>query len=137
MADYRDNYQRIQAADAGVVGVSVDTPDQAEPMRQELQLPFPILCDTERRVIRDWDIYNPREHKGIPVPSVFLVDRDRNVRYVSRDGIAMRVAASEVALFLESGSNANDMQRKLQVPSPADFYRGVRNSLHGRMGGSS
>jgi len=137
LADYRDNYQRIQAAGARVVGVSVDTPEQAEPMRQELQLPFPILCDTQRRVIRDWDIYNLREHKGIPVPSVFLLDRDRNVRYVSRDGIAMRILASEVALFLESGSKADDMRRKLQVPTPADFYRGVRNSLRGRMGGSS
>jgi len=120
-----------------VVGVSVDTPEQAEPMRRELQLPFPILCDTERRVIRDWDIYNPREHKGIPVPSVFLVDRDRKVHYVSRDGIAMRIAASELALFLESGLDADEMRRKLQVPTPSDFYRGVRNSLRGRRGGSS
>jgi peroxiredoxin len=137
LADYRDNYQRIQAAGAGVIAVSVDTPEQADPMRRELHLPFPILCDTERRVLRDWDIYNPREHKGIPVPSVFLIDRDRTVRYVSIDGIAMRIPASEIAQLLESGSNAVPVRRKLQVPTPADFFRGVRNSIRGKTGTSS
>ena len=63
--DYREHYQEIRAADAGIVAVSVDTREKSEVLRLELDLPFPILCDTERRVVKDWDIYNAREKGGI------------------------------------------------------------------------
>ncbi len=66
MADYRDHYPEIQSAGASLVAVSVDAPGKSEALRNHLSLPFPILCDTERRVVRDWGIYNTREKGALP-----------------------------------------------------------------------
>jgi peroxiredoxin len=129
LADYRKHYEKIRAAGASVVAVSVDPPERADSMRRELHLPFTILCDTDRRVVRDWDIYNSRERGGIAKPSVFLIDRDRSVRYVSVDGIATRVPASEIIRLLQSVVEAPTARRKLYIPTPTDMFRAVRSSL--------
>lgn len=129
MADYRDHFQKIRAAGASVVAVSVDPPETAESMRRELRLPFSVLCDTDHRVIRGWDIYNSRERGGIPKPSVFLIDRDRTVRYASLDSIASRVPASEMVGLLKTLGEARPIRRKLYIPTPGDFFRALRGSL--------
>src|SRR5260370_67525 len=54
LADYRERYLEIRSAGADVVAVSVDAPDKSEALRVRLSLPFAILCDTERRVVREW-----------------------------------------------------------------------------------
>ena len=129
MANYRNHFEEIRAAGASFVAVSVDPPESADAMRRELRLPFTVLCDTDRRVIRDWDIYNSRERGGIPKPSLFLIDRDRTVRFASLDSIATRVPASEVVDLLQTVAAARPVRRKLYIPTPADWFRGVRNSL--------
>lgn len=138
MADYRKNYAEIRAAGATVFAVSVDPPEKSDPVRRELNLPFSILCDTDRRVIRDWDIYNAREKGGIAKPAVFLIDRDRTVRYVSVDSVATRVPAVEIVRLLGSLADGRTARRKVYIPTPADFVRAVRNSLRsGRPGSQS
>jgi peroxiredoxin Q/BCP len=129
LADYREHYEKIRRAGASIVAISVDPPDRAESVRRELHLPFPILCDTDRRVVREWNIYNSRERSGIAKPSVFLIDRDRTVRYASLDSIATRVPASEIVRLLESTAQAPTARRKIYIPTPADFFRVARSSL--------
>jgi alkyl hydroperoxide reductase subunit AhpC len=90
---------------------------------------FAILCDTERRVVRDWDIFNARERGGIAKPSVFLIDRDCTVRYASLDGIASRVPASELVRLLQTVAEARPARRKLYIPTPGDWVRAIRNSF--------
>jgi alkyl hydroperoxide reductase subunit AhpC len=101
-------------------------------LRQQLHLPFAILCDTERRVVRDWDIYNPRERGGIAKPALFLIDRDRTVHYASLDGIASRVHASEVVSLLQTIAGALPARRKLYIPTPGDWFRAIRNGLRSK-----
>lgn len=60
-----------------MVAVSVDAPETSEALRVQLSLPFRILCDTERRVVRDWDLYDARERGGIAKPAVFVIDPNR------------------------------------------------------------
>ena len=98
-------------------------------MRRELHLPFTVLCDTDRHVVRDWDIYNSRERGGIAKPSVFLIDRDRIVRYVSLDTVATRVPASEIVRLLKSAMEVPAARRRLYIPTPTDMFRAVRSSL--------
>jgi len=81
LADYRDHYDEIRASGADVVAVSVDPPEASEAVRRDLPLPFTILCDTERRVAQEWDVYNPRERGGIAKPALFIIDPGRTVRY--------------------------------------------------------
>jgi peroxiredoxin len=129
LADYRKHSEEIRARGANVVAVAVDPPEKSEPVRRELNLPFAILCDTDRRVVRDWDIYNAREKGGIAKPAVFLIDRNRTVRYVSIDSVATRVPASEIVRLLGSVAEGRIPRRKVYIPTPADFVRAVRHSL--------
>ena len=121
MADYREHYGEIRATGASVAAISVDPPEKSDAVRQELQLPFPILCDTERRVVQQWDIYNAREKGGIAKPAIFIIDRDRSVRYHSIDTKSVRVPASEIVRIPPA-------RRKLYFPRLADFIRAIRNA---------
>jgi peroxiredoxin len=137
LADYRKHSEEIRAVGADVAPVSVDPPERAEVMRRELHLPFTVLCDTERRVVREWDIYNERERGGIAKPCVFVIDRDRRVSFFSLDGVAKRVSAEEIVRLLKSAGNAGDPRRKVYIPSPADMFRAVRDNLRGKPRGST
>jgi len=96
LADYRDHYDEIRAYGSNLAAVSVDPPQTSEAVRRDLRLPFKILCDTARRVVRQWDIYNSRERGGIAKPAVFIIDPGRTVRYASVDGVSSRVAPPEI-----------------------------------------
>ena len=129
MADYREHYEEIRAAGATLAGISVDPPEASEALRRQLCLPFPILCDTERRIVQDWDVYNRREKGGIAKPAVFIIGSDLTVRYVSLDTVSMRVPASETLRILRSTWPVGAARRRLYIPTPAEFLRGIRNLL--------
>jgi len=129
LADYRDHYTEIRAVGANIVAASVDPPRKSEAVRRELHLPFPILCDTERRVIQDWDIYNPREKGGIAKPAVFVIGPDRVLRYSSADEVAKRVPASEIVGVLSSARA--QPRRKVYIPHFGDFVLALRNKARG------
>lgn len=111
-----------------MVAGSVDPPAKSEALRRELRLPFPTLCDTERRVIKDWGIYNPKERGGIAKPALFVIDRDRTVQYSKIDHVATRVPASEIVRILR-GTGQREAQRKVYIPHLGDFFRAIRNML--------
>ena len=128
MADYRDRYEEIRASGANFAAVSVDPPEKSEAVRRELHLPFIILCDSSRRVVQEWDIYNAREKGGIAKPAVFILDRGRLVRFASVDTVASRVPASEIAAFLRR-MREDPPARKFKFPHPGDFSRAIRNMI--------
>jgi peroxiredoxin len=129
LADYREHYEQIQTLGANVVAIAVDPPEKSETVRRDLNLPFAILCDTDRRLVRDWDIFNSREKGGIAKPAVFLIDRDRTVRYMSVDSVASRVPAAEIVRLLKPVAGRGIPRRKVYIPTPADIFRAVRNLL--------
>jgi peroxiredoxin len=130
LAEYRDRYDEIRAAGAEVVAISVDRADQSERLRRELELPFPILSDADRRVVREWNIFNPREHGGIAKPSVFVITTGREVLFSSIDSVHKRVPASDVVRMLRTRS-FDRAHRRAYAPRLGDFARGLRN-LFGR-----
>lgn len=128
MADYREHYAEIRAAGADVAAVSVDPPEKSAVVRSQLQLPFEILCDTDRRVVRGWDIYNAKEKGGIAKPATFILDPGRMVRFASIDGVAKRVPASEIAAYLRDARTAAP-SRKSYFPRPGHWVRAIRNGF--------
>jgi peroxiredoxin len=136
LADYRDHYEEIRAASATLAAISVDPPEASEALRRQLCLPFTILCDTERRIVQDWDVYNPREKGGIAKPAVFIIGSDLTVHYVSLDTLSMRVPASEILRILRSTGPVRPVRRRLYIPTLAGILRAIRNllrfSLHSR-----
>ena len=117
------------SAGASVAAVSVDAPDKSEALRVHLALPFPILCDSERRVVREWGIYNSREKGGIAVPAVFIIDPSRVVTYASVDTVARRVPAAEIVSLLQSAPKAQPVRRRLYIPLFSDWFRAIRNVI--------
>jgi peroxiredoxin len=129
LADYREHYEEIRSVSATLAGISVDPPEASEALRRQLCLPFSILCDTERRIVQDWDVYNRREKGGIAKPAVFIIGSDLTVHYVSLDTVSMRVPALEILRILRSTGPVRPARRKLYIPTPAGFIRGIRNLL--------
>jgi len=107
----------------------VDPPDASEALRIHLSLPFPILCDTDRRVVRDWGIYNSRERGGIAIPAVFIIDPRNVVRYASVDAVVTRVPAAEIVHLLQNADNAHPIRRRVHVPLFSDWVRAIRNNI--------
>jgi len=120
LADYRDHYPEIQSAGASVVAVSVDAFNKSEALRVDLSLPFPILCDTEHRVVRDWGIYNSEEKGGIAKPAVFIIDSSQVVRYAAVDAVVKRVPATEIVSVLQKAAEAQRIRRRVHVPLLSD-----------------
>lgn len=131
MAEYGAHYEEIRAAGADVVVVSVDSPNKSAALRHNLRLPFVILSDTEKRVVKEWGIYNSRERGGIAIPSVFILDRRRTVQYASIDSTFARIPTEEIVRILQSPSEARSAARKRYLPRLSDFFRAIRNNIRG------
>jgi peroxiredoxin len=112
-----------------MAAVSVDAAAASEALRAQLSLPFPILCDVERRVIREWDLLNARERGGIAKPSVFVIAPDLRTRYAAVDTVASRVPAAGILSALEAGRDDAPIRRKTYIPFPGDWIRAIRNNF--------
>jgi len=127
LADFRDHYEEIRAAGATLVAISVDAPEVSEAMRRQIGLPFTILSDTERQVVKAWDIYNSREKGGIAKPAVFIIGSGLTTQFASLDTVAVRVPASEIVRILRGLQPAALARRRVYIPTLANFIRGLRN----------
>ena len=128
MAEYARHHDAIRAAGAEVAALSVDSPARSEALRAELALPFPILSDASRRVVRAWDLYNPREMGGIAVPAVFAIGPDQVVRYRSIDATRQRVSTDGVLRFLRGETEAESVGRERVRAGLGDFARAFANA---------
>jgi peroxiredoxin len=131
LAEYRDRLPEIEAADASVVALSVDGPERSEAVRRRLSLPFSILCDTSRRVLERWHLLNRGEKGGIAYPAVFVVDRDRRIRYRSLDRTAQRVSTGDVLRFLRGAPAEAEPRRRVVLPRLREWRVAIGNALRG------
>lgn len=115
-----------------MVAVSVDAPEKSESVRRDLRLPFPVLSDSGRRVVREWGIYSPHEKGGIAQPAVFILAPDRTVQFASVDQVASRVPGNEILRRLSERGPGPGGNRKRLIPGPTSFFRAIRNGI--RMG---
>lgn len=132
MADYRDHYTQLSAAGASVIAVSVDTAAQSEALRAQLSLPFSLLCDTERHVIREWNLLDASERGGIAKPSVFIIEPGLLVRYAAVDTVVRRVPGAEVLSELKGGPDTAQIRRKTYLPLLGDWMRAFQNGFRKR-----
>jgi peroxiredoxin len=105
----------------------VDASEKSEALRVDLSLPFPILCDTERRVVKDWDIYNSQEKGGIAKPAVFIIEPGRVILYASVDTVARRVPAAQIVSLLRAGPRP--VRRRVYFPLLFEWISAIRNRI--------
>ncbi len=74
----RDSIANLEDLDAEVLGISVNDPFSNKAFHEENALNFPLLCDYNRQVVKDYDVYheNFAGLKGYTAAkrSVFILD---------------------------------------------------------------
>jgi thioredoxin-dependent peroxiredoxin len=74
----RDLHTAIQGAGLDVAGVSPQNPESHRKFREKYQLPFTLLSDTEKVVIKMYDVVGPL---GFGVRrGTYLIDQARRIR---------------------------------------------------------
>jgi peroxiredoxin len=135
LADYSQHLEDFRAAGAELVAISVDDATRAEPVRQELGIRFPLLCDTRRQVVTAYGLLNSREKGGIAFPAAFVIDRERVVLFRALEEVASRVSVEELLALVRElgrGAGASTTPHKRGVWPGAMFVRATMNALrHG------
>lgn len=74
----RDLHEDLAAAGINVAGISPDTPDRHHRFRATHELPFTLLCDPDKEVIKMYDVNGPL---GFGVRrATYLIDTGRTIR---------------------------------------------------------
>ncbi len=95
----RHVYNQIKQLDAEVLTVSTDSLASLLKYKTKTETPFPMLSDEKGEVIlqygvkNDWTPYK----RGIPHPSIYIIDRTQIVRFVEvRQNYFFRVKMSTI-----------------------------------------
>jgi len=84
MVTFRDRLDELHAAGADLYGVSIDSPFSLREFADQNELNFPLVGDTEKEVIDDYDVrmdFPPVDLEGVAKRAVFVVDGSGTVTY--------------------------------------------------------
>ena len=83
LCTFNNRMSQLNAADAQVYGISVDTFFALKAFRDNQHLSFPLLSDFNKEVIRLYDVYfeDMIGLKGLARRAVFVVDKDGVIRH--------------------------------------------------------
>ena len=83
LCTFRDSMAKLNAANATVYGISVDTSFSLAEFKKQQNLNFPLLSDFNKEVIQAYGVFNPDMIglKGIAKRSTFVIDKDGVVRH--------------------------------------------------------
>ena len=138
MAEFRDLFDDFRSLGVHIAALAVDSPEQSDRVCRQYHLPFPILCDTQKEVVRAWGLFNAKEKGGIAVPAVVLLGCDRRIRLIMIEGVASRVRAADLLEFLRahpaSGFSGHDLhsgsqRQRVIFPLLVDWGRAIWNSI--------
>jgi len=69
-----------------VLGVSADTPTIQEKFKQKYNLPFPLLCDVERKAAKAYGVLREKNLYGNKVTGIdrttFVIDGDGKIKKI-------------------------------------------------------
>ena len=82
----RDNYEQFLAEGYIVIGVSTQDAKSHKRFIEKNALPFPLICDTERRLVEQLGVYGEKKMYGKTVMGVF-----RTTFIADENGIVTRI----------------------------------------------
>lgn len=62
--DLRDNYLRFQSLGYSILGVSKDSADSHRKFAQKYSLPFPLIADTDRKILEAYQAWGEKNMYG-------------------------------------------------------------------------
>jgi peroxiredoxin len=85
MCEFRDSMARLVNLKAQVIGISVNDPFSNKAFAEKNRLPFPILSDYKREVIKTYGLESPNfaglNGYTVAKRSIFILDEKGTVRY--------------------------------------------------------
>ncbi|XHH08530.1 MAG: redoxin domain-containing protein [Candidatus Bathyarchaeia archaeon] len=82
---FRDSMSRLIDLEAQVIGVSVNDPASNKAFSEDNRLPFPVLSDINREVLRTYGLEQAATtEQGYPMVkrSIFILDKTGVIRYI-------------------------------------------------------
>ncbi|HEX4036876.1 MAG TPA: thioredoxin-dependent thiol peroxidase [Acidobacteriaceae bacterium] len=80
---FRDQFKKIQAAGAVVLGISRDTPQAQKKFREKYDLPYPLLADVDETVSNQFGVLKEKNMYGKKVMGIerttFLIGPDQKL----------------------------------------------------------
>ena len=65
-----------------IIAIGVDPPEKLAESAQKWGVDFPLLSDPDLEVAHSYGVaYRAPGKSGLPVPAVFLVDKDRRIQF--------------------------------------------------------
>lgn len=64
VCNLRDHYQELKDEGYSLVGVSADSQERQKNFHMKNNLPFPLLADTEKKVINAYGVWGPKKFMG-------------------------------------------------------------------------
>ena len=68
---FRDNYAALQQKGLAIIGVSVDSEASHQKFIKKFDLPFPLIADTDMKVVNDYGVYGEKSMYGRKYMGVF------------------------------------------------------------------
>lgn len=99
---FRDNFPKVETANAVVFGVSADTQEELKAWQQKEKLPYDLLSDIDHTMLEAWGawdtmVFKERSFTG-PVRSFWVIDEDgkiiaEQVKVTPQDSVDKALAA--------------------------------------------
>jgi peroxiredoxin Q/BCP len=103
---FRDNYSQVEQYDAVIIGVSADSAESHQRFRKEHELPFPLIADPEKELIRMYDAIG---FLGLTTARItYVIDKQGTIAAAMRHDLAIGRHLTDVLEAL----------RSLQAPVP-------------------
>lgn len=84
--DLRDNYQMWLDKGYKVIGVSPDSEKSHQKFISKFELPFPLIADVDKKIIKDYGAWGPkklygREYEGL-LRTTFVIDEKGTIEQI-------------------------------------------------------
>ena len=80
---FRDNFPKIQADNAVVLGISADEPKDKLKWKEKYNLPYDLLCDVDHKVLEQWGAWGEKTNYGKTymgiIRSHWVIDEKGNI----------------------------------------------------------
>ncbi|WP_298302736.1 thioredoxin-dependent thiol peroxidase [Flavobacterium sp.] len=97
--DLRDNFERFQANNYALLGVSADSEKAQFKFKEKYDFPFPLLADEDKSVIEAFGVWGPKKFMGKEYDGInrttFVVDENGIIADVISD-VKTKVHASQI-----------------------------------------
>jgi peroxiredoxin Q/BCP len=82
----RDNYDSLLAKGFKIIGVSADSVKSHQKFTGKYNLPFPLIPDTDRKIINDYGVWGRKKFLGKEYDGIY-----RTTFIISKDGVIMKI----------------------------------------------